>query len=179
MFDYENHPTGGVYCGINNGVQLGPRVCDILMFNAVDMIQCHNYTQRIKGRGYDGIIRSNLEIADFAGFPIVNFTAMVATDERWNCGEIEFFVRADELDAIMLNKGVWSRIMASVIGLPPGLDPEQALEALRNGEGIPIPMDQVPPEVREAMDRFIMGGMPDDDDGPEWDVGEPTGGYGD
>lgn len=167
---------GRIYCMINSGkMPLNPTLCDILMFNAVDMFESGRRVQRIKGRNYDGVIESNLEVID--GFvPIVQFEALLSVG-KWEAHPITFGVRVDDLDGIHLQKGKWGQIMMSVLGLPPiHTLPPEIQEAIREGKNIPISPEMIPPEIREIIERKIqeiiekMG----DGDGPEFDVGEPT-----
>ena len=171
----DSNEHGGIYCMINSGGKpLTPTICDVLMFNAVDMFECGRRTQRIKGRNYDGVIESNLQVIEtFA--PIVKFEALLATD-KWDTSPITFGVRIDDLDGIHLQKGKWGRIMGSVLGLPPlHMLPPEIQRAIREGGEVPIPLDMIPPELRELIKRKIqqMFEGKDDDDEPEFDVGEP------
>jgi hypothetical protein len=163
---------GRIYCMINSGGKpLNSTICDVLMFNAVDMFECGRRTQRIKGRNYDGVIESNLEVIEtFA--PIVKFEALLATD-KWDASPITFGVRVDDLDGIHLQKGKWESIMASVLGLPPlHMLPPEIQRAIREGKGIPINPENIPPELRELIEKKIRQ-MLEDNDGPEFDVGDP------
>lgn len=174
--DPDDH--GRIYCMINSGnMPLNPTLCDILMFNAVDMFECRRRTQRIKGRNYDGVIESNLEVID-GHIPIVQFEALLSTG-KWEAHPVTFGVRIDDLDGIHLQKGKWGQIMTSVLGLPPlHMLPPELRRALEEGRGVPISPDMIPPEIREIIERKIhdiIDSMNDDeDDGPEFDVGEPT-----
>jgi len=174
--DPERH--GGIYCMINTGKPLTPRVCDILMYNAVDMFEDGRTSQRIKGRGFDGLITSNLKVIEGV-FPLVTFKVMLATDE-WEASEIEFYVRVDDLDTIHTQTGRWGRIMTAVMGIPPfHMLPPHIQQAIREGRGgmIPINPEDLPAELRAELEqRFGELGHHDDDDDdePEYDLGEPT-----
>ena len=177
MFGIDPESHGNIYCSITSGINLDPVICDVLLFNAADMIECRRRDQRIKGRNYDGVIRSDLEVIIHpAGFPLVNFDAIVETG-KWEAGEVSFFVRTDNLDVIRMNQGRWGKIIAHVMGLPPGMNPMDIIKAMKEGKAFPIPPNMIPPEIREAIERDIenmIDDEDDDDDEPEWDTGEPT-----
>lgn len=179
--DPESH--GNVLCSMVSGVELNPTICDVLLFNAADMVDCRRTSQQIKGRNYDGFITSNLDVFEHpGGFPVVEFFATVATG-KWQAGTVRFCIRTDNLDSLQMNRRTWGRVMLNVMGirLPDGIEPEDAYDAIQRGEGIPIHPDCIPPEIREQIERGIMrmelGMTPpdaDDDDNEEWDTGEPT-----
>ena len=96
-----------IYCIMNSGKPLTPIVRDVLLFNAYDMFQEGNEQQAIKSRQYSGIIKSNLEVTEYAGVPVVSFEATIST-AQWEANEVLFAVRVDELDGI--EQGEWVQL---------------------------------------------------------------------
>lgn len=148
----------GIYCMVNSGKPLTEAQYDVLMFNAVDMFEEGRKVQRIKGRDYDGVIESNLEIQEIFGNKVVAFEALMSSS-LWESNDIQFIVNIEDLDGIHLNKGKWSRIMAHVMGIRV---PPEIIQKIKDGD--PEVMEQLKEKLREAMG----------DDEENWETGEPT-----
>lgn len=126
-----------VFCLMNTGKSLTPRICDVLLLNAYDMFfeRCHR--QRIKGSGYDGVIESDLEIVEHQDVPCIVFEALLSTD-KWEVAEVKFFVRTDDFEGV--NEGEWMRLVTRVMsGVPfenlPAMVQQAIEESGEGGEG--------------------------------------------
>lgn len=118
-----------IMCLMTIGAPLTQQVSDVLLLNAVDMWNERQHTQMIASRSYDGVIKSNLEVFEHFGVPVVLFEAMVST-EKFRSVEVRYVVRIDDLEH--MDPGEWARIMIGSEGpLPPPLLP------LSNQEEIP------------------------------------------
>lgn len=105
-----------IMCLMTTGAPLTQQVSDVLLLNAVDMWDERQHTQVITSRSYDGIIKSNLEVFEHFGVPVVLFEAMVAT-EKFRSVEVRYVVRIDDLEH--MDPGEWARIMVGATEGPP------------------------------------------------------------
>jgi len=92
---------------MNSGKPLTKMLADVLLFNACDMWHEGRKSQRVKSRKYDGVIESDLEIVEYAGFPAVQFEALIST-EQWDGNAVRFIVRVDDMDGI--EQGEWTQL---------------------------------------------------------------------
>lgn len=119
---HEEVHTFKIFALIVSGNPLNEQVSDVLLLNAIDMWDCRNHSQRIKARSYDGVIESTLERFEHFGVPVVQFDAMVGTDD-FRSTKVRYLVRVDDLDDL---DGVeWGRLQASAMmpHMPPGFMP--------------------------------------------------------
>lgn len=56
-----------IYCMMNSGKPLTDEVRQVLLINACDMAEAGNEFQKVKGRRYEGVIKSDLESLSYAG----------------------------------------------------------------------------------------------------------------
>ncbi len=90
---------GKIFCLMATGKPLTPAAHEALLINAVDMWYESRTLRRIKSRGYDGVIETNLEVIDYLGVPAVVFEANIATD-KWGATDVRFVVRVDDLEGV-------------------------------------------------------------------------------
>lgn len=114
-----------IMCLMTTGAPLTQHVSDVLLLNAVDMWDERRRTQLIASRSYDGVIKSNLEIFEHFGVPVVLFEAMVST-EKYRSVEVRYVVRIDDLEH--MDPGEWARItMGSEGPLPSPLSNQEEI----------------------------------------------------
>jgi hypothetical protein len=106
-----------------SGNSLDPQVTDVLLLNAIDMWDCHRNQQRIKARAYDGVIESNLEVFEHFGAPVVQFDAMVGTED-FKSTKVRYLVRVHDLDELDGQEWGQLNLSAAMPQVPPGFMPQ-------------------------------------------------------
>jgi len=104
---------------MNSGKPLTKMLADVLLFNACDMWHEGRKVQRVKSRQYDGVIESNLKTLEHVGFPVVQFEALIST-EQWEGNTVKFVVRVDDMDGI--EQGEWAQLEMVAMGGPISFD---------------------------------------------------------
>jgi len=98
-----------IYCMMNSGKPLTDEVRQVLLINACDMAEMGNEQQKVKGRRYEGIIKSNLESLSYAGLSIVMFEADVICPDIGPT-KVRYGVRTQDLDEGLLALGKWGSL---------------------------------------------------------------------
>jgi len=112
-----------IYCMMKTGKPLTDEVRQVLLINACDMADARRKQQEIKGRGYHGIIKSDLESVNFAGISIVMFEADIVCSDV-GMTKVEFGVRTTDIDEGVLSLGKWSNFEDLVKEIAPNGNPE-------------------------------------------------------
>ena len=111
-----------VFALVVSGNPLTKQIHDVLLLNAIDMWDCRNHKQRIKARSYDGVIESNLDVFEHFGAPVVQFEAMVSTDQ-FRSTSVKYLVKIDDLDGLDGVEWGMLQMSANMPQLPPGFMP--------------------------------------------------------
>lgn len=102
-------PSENVLCimsGFNKPIPT--KYLDILFINACDMIENEKREQPIKGRAYDGVIRSNLEEIAWGGAGVIIFTSYILIEEINEEADLKFAIRPTDADPeLLLQNGHW------------------------------------------------------------------------
>lgn len=111
-----------IYCMMNSGKPLTDEVRQVLLINACDMAEAGNEFQKVKGRRYEGVIKSDLESLSYAGLSIILFEAEITCPEI-GFTKVRYGVRTQDLDEGLLALGKWSSL--SEIMAEAGYEPRQ------------------------------------------------------
>ena len=97
-----------IYCLMSSaGRPLNRKMRDILFLNAYDMLDCDRRKQVLRGKGYEGEIKTDLTPVAFSGVSIVVFEARLETNKA---GEVyvRYGIRPTEIDPeLLLSSGKW------------------------------------------------------------------------
>lgn len=97
-----------IYCLMrSNGKPLTDKVRDILLLNACEMAETGKEKQKIRGRDYEGLIKSNLETVTYVGMSIVVFNADIVCPDI-GTSKVQYGVRTNDLNEGVLATGRWS-----------------------------------------------------------------------
>ncbi len=101
-----------IYCMMSTfGKPISDRLREVLMLNGYIMLQDRKAHLKIKGKGFEGVIRSTLKEFAWAGVTIIVFDAYVYAEDMGEEAEIRFGLRPTDSDPEMLMAtGSWGKL---------------------------------------------------------------------
>jgi len=87
-----------IFCIAVVGKPLTAKIADVLVSNAYDMLYDRKKRARVKGKGYDGVLTTDLQSVSFVGTTGVIFNADIVTKRGRN--EVKYIIREKDLDGI-------------------------------------------------------------------------------
>jgi len=105
-----------IFCLMNSGKPLSNKLLDILFVNAHDMLDNHNASQEIQGRGYKGNITTKFQSVPFVSMSGILFEAEVH-NEKGEVNKVKYLVRDKDNEGY--TKAEWFNMTVRTLPVAP------------------------------------------------------------